>query len=148
MNALFELTIVKSKLIIKQLRAINIYDLVPVRETLNSIDFILDDDDQWDYAKLPKICVATTKVRVQDADKIEKFIQDNKSKIRLDAIDSTFLSDLLKVHKIKIKGKTEDDLKLKDKESFADTEKEKILLKIKETIININNLAETMGGIL
>jgi len=148
MNTLYELSIVRSKLVIKQLREITIHDLVAVREVLNSIDFILGDDDKWDYAKLAKSWKATTKVRLYYADQIIQFIKDNKHNLRLDSIDQTFLMDITKAHKIELEGKTELELKRMDKDSLAKQTKENILKQIDETVVNLNELAETMGDIL
>jgi len=148
MNTLYELSIVRSKLVIKQLREITIHDLVAVRETLNSIDFILGDDDKWDYSNLGKSWMATTKVRIYYADQILQFVKENKDKLRLDSIDHSYLSSLTKAHLIEIEGKTEQELKVMDKESLSEQTKEKILKQLDETVAILNELAETMGEIL
>jgi len=148
MNTLYELSIVRSKLVIKQLREITLHDLVAVRETLNSIDFILGDDDKWDYAQLPKSWKATTKVRLYYADQILQFLKDNKGSIKLESIDQTFLIDLTKAHKIEIEGKTEQELKAMDKDKLSSKTKENILKELDQTVANLNELAETMGEIL
>jgi len=148
MNALYELTIERKKLVIKQLRDINVHDLVAVRETLNSIDFILGDDDQWEYKKGSNEWIATTKVRLHASEQILKFIEANKDKIVLDSIDNVFLTDLTKVHRITRHGKSEKELRSMNLDEVVAGNKQRITKKINEAVANINMLAETMGGIL
>lgn len=148
MNALFELTIERKKLVIKQLREVTIHDLVPVRETLNSIDFILGDDDHWEYSELQQCYEATTKFRLYFSEQILKFVKDNKNKLKMNSIDQVFLTDLTKVYKIEIELDDMRELKRMDKDSIARQLKQEVYLdKIKEAVTNINDLASTMGEI-
>ncbi len=148
MKTIFEFSIVRKKLVVKKTREITLNDLLPVRETLNSIDFIFGDDDKWEYAKLSKSWQATTKVRLQDADKLLKFVEENKDNLRLDSIDNTLLTDLTRVFKIQVEAKNEREVKRIDKDELSKERKLKILKSIEESIETINNLAETMGDIL
>jgi len=148
MQAIFNLTIVRKKLVIEKTREITPNDLLPVRETLNSIDFIFGNDDKWEYSKLSKTWQAVTKVRLQDADKILQFVEENKDKLRLDSIDNTLLSDLTRVFKIQVEAKNEREVKRIDKDALSKDKKVKILKSIEDSIDTINSLAETMGGIL
>ena len=148
MQAIFNLTIVRKKLVIEKTREITLNDLLPVRETLNSIDFIFGNDDKWEYSKLSKTWQAVTKVRLQDADKILQFVEENKDKLRLDSIDNTLLSDLTRVFKIQVEAKNEREVKRIDKDALSKDKKVKILKSIEDSIDTINSLAETMGGIL
>lgn len=148
MKTIFDFSIVRKKLVIKKTREITLNDLLPVRETLNSIDFIFGDDDKWEYAKLSKSWQATTKVRLQDADKILKFVEENKDNLRMDSIDNTLLTDLTRVFKIQVEAKNEREVKRIDKDDLSKERKLKILKALEESIETINNLAETMGDIL
>lgn len=148
MDSLYELTIVRKKLVVTQLREMTPHDLVGVRETLNSIDFIMGDDDIWDYTKDSTGCRATTKVRLHDSEKILNFIKDNKDKLVVDSIDQAFLTDITQVYKITRTGKTEAEVKSMDLDSIVAGNKKRIKQKINDAVININELAETMGGIL
>ena len=149
-NQLYDLSIVRKKLVIKQLREITEHDLVPVRETLNSIDFIMGDDDYWEYADLPKGSKATTKVRLYYSEEIIQFLKDNNdsTKLVMDSIDHTFITELTQVYKIELEGKSEGELRSRDKDTYAKDYKESVMTKIKEATDNINMLAETMGEIL
>jgi len=148
MNALYELTIERKKLVVKQLREITTHDLVAVRETLNSIDFIMGDDDMWEYKKGSNEWIATTKVRLHASEQILKFIEDNKDKLVIDSIDTAFLTDLTKVHRITRHGKSEQELRSMNLDEVVAGNKKRITKLINETVVNINELAETMGGIL
>jgi len=148
MSELFQLTIIRKKLVITLQREITIHDLVPVRETLNSIDFILGDDDLWDYIKLSKGWLATVKFRFYYADQILNFIKENKDKLAMDSIDQAYVSDLTKTYRIELERRKEKEIKDMDKDAFAEKCKEHILAKFTETMDYLNALAETMGGIL
>ena len=113
MNKLFELTIVRKKLVIKMLKKITVNDLIPVRETLNSIDFIFG---KWEYKKLNVGWIGTTKVRLDGADELLKFIEDHRMDIELSPPDRAFISDITKVFYINVCGK--------DKKIVVDMEKE------------------------
>ena len=148
MNKLFELTIVRKKLVIKMLKKITVNDLIPVRETLNSIDFIFGNEDKWEYKKLNVGWIGTTKVRLDGADELLKFIEDHRMDIELSPPDRAFISDITKVFYINVCGKDKKIVVDMEKENFAKEEKKKILLKVDEAINNLNELAETMGDIL
>lgn len=149
MNALYNLTIVRKKLVIEQLREITLHDIVPVRETLNSIDFILGDDDKWEYEKMQKGWKAITKVRLHQSEEIIKFVENNKDKLRLDSIDKAFLRDITQVYRIDRTGKSKQDIqKSYDLDAIVLGNKERIIRKINEAVKDINDLAETMGDIL
>ena len=148
MNALYNLTIERRKLVIEPLREINKHDLVAVRETLNSIDFIMGDTDQWEYKQGLNEWVGTTKVRLHASEQILKFIEDNKDKLVMDSIDRTFLTDLTQVYKITRHGKSEKDIKSMNLDEIVTGNKKRITKKLNEAVENINELAETMGEIL
>lgn len=148
MNALYELTIVRTKLVITQLREMTPHDLVGVRETLNSIDFIMGDDDIWDYKTDSKGCRAITKLRLQESENILNFIKENKDKLMMDSIDQAFLTDITQVYKIDRSGKTKQEVKSIDLNAVVEGNKRRITQKINDAVANINALAETMGGIL
>jgi len=148
MKPLFNLTIVRKKLVIEQLREITIHDIVPVRETLNSIDFILGDDNSWKYKKVSKGWIGTTKVRLFYSEDIIKFIEDNKDKLRIDPIDRAYITDLTKVFKITRTGKSEKEIKKLDLDAIILGNKNRIIKLLNEAVSDINDIAETMGGIL
>lgn len=148
MNKLFELTIVRKKLVIKMLKRITIDDLIPVRETLNSIDFIFGNEDKWEYKKLNVGWIGTTKVRLDGADELLKFMEANKDKINFDSVDRAFISDIAKVFHINVNGKEKKTVVNMDKEDFAKEEKKKFLVSIEEAIDNLNEIAQMMGDIL
>ena len=148
MNELFELTIVRKKLVIKSLKEITTDDLVPVRETLNSIDFILGNEDKWEYTKIKNGWQAITKIRLSCSKEILKFVEDNKDKLRIDSIDRVFLTDLTKVFRITRIGKSKQEINELDLNSIILGNKNRIIKKINETVSNINDLAKTMGDIL
>jgi len=145
---LYNLTIVRKKLVIEQLREVTPHDLVPVRETLNSIDFILGDSDKWDYKQDSQGMVATTKLRLHASEEILKFIEDNKDKLVMDSIDRVYLTDLTKVYKIDRHGKTKKEIQSLDLDKVVEGNKQRIIRKLNETVQDINDLAETMGAIL
>ena len=147
-NQLYDLSIVRSKLVIKQLREITLHDLVAVRETLNSIDFILGDDDAWEYDKLSRGWRATTKVRLFSSEEIMSFLKDNKDKIQLSSIDHAFITDLTQVYKVEVEGKSEQEIRVENKDKLSDHFKKDTLESINEAVGNINMLADTMGDIL
>lgn len=148
MNALYNLTIERKKLVIEPLREINNHDLVAVRETLNSIDFIMGDTDIWEYKQGLNEWVGTTKVRLHASEQILKFIEDNKDKLVLDSIDQTFLTDLTQVYKITRHGKSEQDIKKMNLDEIVAGNKKRIIGKLNEAVSDLNELAETMGDIL
>ena len=145
---LYDLEIIRTKLMLKPLREITLHDIVPVRETLQSIDFILGNDDKWEYARMQKGWRATTKVRLYESKEILKFIEENKDKLRLDSIDHAFLTDLTKVYKIVIDGTSEQALRSLNKEEISNEKKNEILEQLRETVTNLNSIAKTMGDIL
>lgn len=148
MNKLFELTIVRKKLVIKMLKKITVNDLIPVRETLNSIDFIFGNEDKWEYKQLYVGWMGTTKVRLDGADEILKFMEDNKDKISFDSVDRAFISDITKVSHINVFGKDKATVMKMDKDESANFGKDKILTSIEEAIDNLNEIAQMMGDIL
>jgi len=148
MNALYELSIVRRKLVIKQLREITLHDLVAVRETLNSIDFIMGNDDLWEYNSDSSGCRATTKVRLYYSEEIWKFINANLDKMVMDSIDQAFLTDLTQVHKITRMGKSEQEVKSMNLDKVVSGNKKRIMEKINQAVLDLNELAKTMGDIL
>lgn len=147
MNKLFELTIVRKKLVIKKLKKITVNDLIPVRETLNSIDFIFGNEDKWEYKQLYVGWLGTTKVRLDGADEILKFMEANKDKINFDSVDRAFISDITRVFHVNVNSKEKKTIVNMDKEDFAKEEKKKFLVSIEEAIDNLNEIAQMMGGI-
>ena len=148
MNDLFNLKVVRSKLVIEQVRDITTSDLVPVRETLNSIDFILGNDDSWEYKSDSKGCVATSKIRLFNSKEILQFIEENKDQLNLRSIDLNYLSDLTQVFKIVQGGASESEIKKMDLEAISREKKEEIVNFINQVVEEVNLLAQTMGDIL
>lgn len=147
MNKLFELSIVRRKIVIKKLKEITINELIPVRETLNSIDFIFGNEDKWEYHKESKGYVGVTKVRLDGAEVLLKFIEENKDNIRLDSVDRSYLNDLTRVHAMVVEGKTERELRDLDKTYLLQIEKSKIIESLKFAIEMVNEIAAMMGEI-
>ena len=145
--SIFNLSIKRKKLILELNKEITIDHLLPVKEELNSIFFILDDDEIWEYKKLEKSWIAVVKIRLEDAEEVLKFTNENKKDLVLDSIDQTFLVDLTRVYQVEIERTKEQDLKDMDKEQLSIQIKTQILKQIKETIVSLNNLAEIMGDI-
>jgi len=148
MGTLLELNIVRKKLVIKKLREITVDDFVPVREVLQSIDFILGNDSKWEYTKINRGYKAITKLAIIDAKEIVKFIEDNKDKMVMDSIDRAFLTDVTQAYRLEMEGRSEKELRNLPKDGNVEIFKEDILATVNQAIGNINMLAETMGDIL
>ena len=149
-NKLYDLSIVRKKLVIKQLREITPKDLIPVRETLNSIDFIMGDDDVWEYVTDGTGCTASTKLRLYNSEEIINFLKDNNdsTKLSLHSVDHAFITDITQVYKITRVGKTKKEIQELDLDEIIAGNKRRICKLITEAIENINSLAEAMGAIL
>ena len=147
MKPLFDLSIQRKKLVITLLREIDLNDLVPVREVLNSIDFILGDDDKWEYVQRGNNWKAVIKIRLQDAQQILDFVEKNKDNLKLSSIDETIIADIVSVQRTSFIGKTKQSLQDKDKEEVLNNFKESLMIKFNDAINTINNIAKTERGI-
>jgi len=141
----FNLKLHRNRIFIELINEVDSENLVPVREVANCIDFILDDDDAWEYDKLDKSWVAEIKVRQDESEEILEFIEENKDKLVLDAMTKLLLKDLTKVYKISIEHKKEKQLRDMDKEEITLKHKNNIIAKIKQTITTINSLSDCMN---